>query len=177
MSLYDTCLRQVLSIRKHEELFAALVNLQIKNDPLSGRHAEIWTAAASRNPALLDWLVLNTEKTMRELIINIFLKVMAACCIDTLNWFATNIRLEYPNLSGQSISNIVWDIICERYTKPAFLLAKANGAFLDATTNFLRDDNVIVAIWMHSHGFFRLPRPWIGWRATRIRNYFGPWRS
>ena len=33
MSLYDTCLRQVLSIRKHEELFAALVNLQIKKRP------------------------------------------------------------------------------------------------------------------------------------------------
>ena len=116
---------------------------------------------------------------MRELINEVFYEAIAACCIDTLNWFATNIRLEYPNLSGQSINNIVWNIIREERTKPTFLPAdKANRIHLDATINFLRDDNVVVAIWLHRHGFFSpQARTWLGWRATKIRNYFGLWRS
>ena len=109
--------------------------------------------------SLLDWLVLNTEKTIRGLINDVFYETIAACCIDTLNWFATNIRLEYPNLSGQSINNIVWNIIREERTKPTFLSAdKANRIYLDATINFLRDDNVVVAIWLHRHGFFSTNR-------------------
>ena len=166
LSLYNLCLQQVLSIREHKNLFAALANLQIKNDPLSGRHAEIWTAAASRNPALLDWLVLNTEKTITQLIISVFNKALAGCCIEVMNWFSVNIRLELDGTLPIDVvvNDIMMDAACGTFgdsDEENFRPAPLYQDYLAAKEEFLRKDDEIMAHCLITNGFDSTYRLWM----------------
>jgi len=167
LSLYNLCLRQMLSIREHENLFAALVNLQIKNDPLDNpRHAHIWIAAASRNPAVLDWLVLNTEKTITQLVISVFNEALAGCCIEVMNWFSVNIRLELDEtiLLDNIVRNIMMDAACESSgdsDEENFRPAPLYQDYLAARGEFLRKDDEIMAHCLITNGFDSTYRLWM----------------
>jgi hypothetical protein len=153
-SLYDISLRTVLETRGIE-LFQQLDMLQIKRDPLSGPCSDAWIDSAIRNPSVLDWLVLNTDCTIAQLVELVYSDAMEACCIEVLDWFVEPLSSETEYDHMQSPDEIVYAILSEN-SDPDDMYHVDNLYYRDYTRArlaFIRKDNVPVAQWMIQHHY------------------------